>query len=264
MGLTLSLRGIDIAFRHLANRQPDQRESPWNTPQNGMQTPEIESNVENPPIGSEGLPISHNAICLSLILEKPVVATRSCSPIQTALLFFAPEWPGTSCAALSCLVSHIRSFLSRDVVAIRVPLALQDKLCTVSPCLSVNDDCPVPISHNFIVKSPDADARMFSAEGLKSTWPTFREWPDNFLKGATSSGSSASEYRVNPCGTRHMKTFPSSDPDAITRSLKGFLSVLAYQRSRTPSHTSQYPEPDQYGLEIMEYALAACLSHLRE
>ena len=161
-------------------------------PQNGMQTPEIESKVVNPPIGSLGLPTSHNAICLSLIFEKPVVAIRSCSPIQTALLFFAPEWPGTSCAALSCRTSQIRSFLSREVVTSNVPFALHDKLCTISPCLSVSDDFPVPISHILIVKSPDADARMFSAAVLKSTWPTFREWPVNLLTGATSSGSSAS------------------------------------------------------------------------
>ena len=140
-----------------------------------MQTPDIESKVVKPPIGSFGLPTSHRAICLSLIFEKPVVATRSWSPIQTALLFFAPEWPGASCAALSCRTSQIRSFLSREVVTNSVPLALQDKLWTISPCFRVNADFPVPISQILIVKSPDADARMFSAVVLNSTCPTLRE-----------------------------------------------------------------------------------------
>lgn len=41
--------------------------------------------------------------------------------------------------------------------------------------------------------------------------------------GATSVGSSASVKRVNPSGTSQMKTLPSSDAEAMMRSLKGFL-----------------------------------------
>lgn len=67
----------------------------------------------------------------------------------------------------------MRSFLSRQVVTNSEPLALQDKLCTMSPCLRVRLDAPVPISQSLIVVSPEADARMFSAAGLNRTCPTF-------------------------------------------------------------------------------------------
>jgi hypothetical protein len=59
----------------------------------------------------------------------------------------------------------------------------------------------------------------------------YLEWPVNLLTGATSSGSSASEYSEKPLGTCHMKTFPSSDPEAIMRSLKGFLGGSQHDAS---------------------------------
>lgn len=107
-----------------------------NVPQKGMHTPEMESNMVNPPIGS-GLPGSQSAICRSLIRENPVVAMRLCSPIQTALLFFAPLWPGASCTGFSCRTSQTLSFLSLEVVTNMLPVAFHDKLCTMSVCLRV-------------------------------------------------------------------------------------------------------------------------------
>lgn len=157
-----------VSTDNLAQRICSSKDSP----QNGMQTPEMESIMLKPPIGS-GLPGSHSAICLSLILEKPVVAKRLCSPIHTALLFFAPAWPGASWTGCSWRTSQTRIFLSREVVTSMLPLAFHDKLCTMSLCLSVSGDCPVVMSQSLTVKSPEADARMFSAEGLKRTCPTF-------------------------------------------------------------------------------------------
>lgn len=143
-----------------------------NLPQNGMKTPDMESTMVNPPMGF-GFPGSHSAIWRSLIREKPVVAKRLCSPIQTALLFLAPAWPAASWTGLSWRTSQTRIFLSRDVVTSMLPLAFHDRLWTMSLCLSVRDDWPVPMSQSLIVKSPDAEARMFSAAGLKRTCPTF-------------------------------------------------------------------------------------------
>ncbi len=134
--------------------------------------PEIESREVKPPIGSF-LPGSHSPICLSLIREKPVVAIRLCSPIHTARLFLAPSWPGYSCTGACCRTSQTRSFLSREVVTINAPLALHDRLWTISGCLSVRFAWPVPMSQSLMVRSPEADARMFSAAGLKRTCPTF-------------------------------------------------------------------------------------------
>ena len=119
------------------------------------------------------LPGSQSAICLSLILEKPVVAKRLCSPIQTARLFLAPSWPGNSWTGFSWRASHTRTFLSLEVVTRRAPFALQDRLCTMSLCLRVRGDWPVLMSHSLMVKSPEADARMLSAAGLKRTCPIF-------------------------------------------------------------------------------------------
>ena len=64
---------------------------------------------------------------------------------------------------------------------------------------------------------------------------TYLEWPVNLLTGATSFGSSSSLYRVNPWGTCHINTFPSSEPDAIIRSLKGFLLESALVTSHCAS-----------------------------
>lgn len=141
--------------------------------QNGMHTPEIESSTRKPLIGSRGARISHSASCLSLIFENPVVAIRSCSPIQTDRLFFAPEWPAVSCAGRSWRTSQIRNFLSREVVTMSEPFALQDIDWTISPSLRFNLEDPASISQILIVKSPEAVARTFAAAGLKRTWPTF-------------------------------------------------------------------------------------------
>jgi hypothetical protein len=64
----------------------------------------------------------------------------------------------------------------------------------------------------------------FAPRSLSST---YLECPVNLLTGATSFGSSSSLYSVKPWGTCQMNTFPSSEPEAITRSLKGFLTESA-------------------------------------
>src|SRR3569833_359826 len=110
-------------------------------PQKGMHTPEIESSVVKPPMGSF-LPGSQRAICRSLIRENPVVAKRLCSPIQTARLFLAPVWPGASCTGFSCRTSNTRSFLSLDDVTRKAPLALHDiRVFQGEACLAA---CDVP------------------------------------------------------------------------------------------------------------------------
>ncbi len=126
------------------------------------------------------LPGSHRASCLSLVRENPVVAMRLCSPSQATRLFLAPVWPAASWTGFSCRTSHTRSFLSLDVVAKSLPLALHDRLCTMSGCFSVMAVCPDEMSHSLSVRSPEAEARMFSAAGLKRTCPTFLltgQWP---------------------------------------------------------------------------------------
>lgn len=55
----------------------------------------------------------------------------------------------------------------------REPFALHDKDCTISPTLRVSFGEPASISQILILKSPDAEAIMFSAAGLKRTCPTF-------------------------------------------------------------------------------------------
>lgn len=129
-------------------------------------------------------------------------------------------------------------------------MAFHESDWTISPWVSFRADCPVLISHSLMVKSPEAEASMFSAAGLKRTWPTFLRGcqapvslciyiflspmdnmcigpylvcPASLLTGATSAGSSASVKRVKSLGTCHMKILPSSEPDAITWSLKGCL-----------------------------------------
>jgi hypothetical protein len=98
---------------------------------------------------------------------------RSCSPSHTARLLLAPGCPATSWAGFSCLTSQIRNFLSRLVVTNRDPSALHDKDCTMSLCLRVSLAPPASTSHTLTVKSPDEEARTFSAAGLKRTCPTF-------------------------------------------------------------------------------------------
>ena len=68
---------------------------------------------------------------------------------------------------------------------------------------------------------------------------SYLECPVSLLTGATSSGSSASLYNVNPFGTCHTKTFPSSEPEAIIESLKGFLGKSApLPHPNVPTHQS--------------------------
>lgn len=55
----------------------------------------------------------------------------------------------------------------------------------------------------------------------------YLECPVSLLTGATSAGSSASVKREKPLGTSHIKILPSSEPDAIMRSLKGCLVTKA-------------------------------------
>lgn len=147
--------------------------------QKGMQTPDMESRIWKPPFGSDIMAKSQRPSCLSLILEKPVVAMRFLSPIQTARLFLAPAWPwkgkrrcheeraririhtGTSWAAFSILVSQILNFLSRLVVTIMEPSALHDMDWTISLCFRTSRSLPCSMSHSLIVKSPDELARTF-------------------------------------------------------------------------------------------------------
>lgn len=117
--------------------------------QKGMQTPEMESRISNPLSGSLAALISQRPSWRSLILEKPVVAILSFSPIQTARLFFAPPWPWPSCTGFSERTSQIRSFLSRQVVTSREPLALNERDCTISGCLRVSFVWPCSTSQNL-------------------------------------------------------------------------------------------------------------------
>lgn len=57
----------------------------------------------------------------------------------------------------------------------------------------------------------------------------YLEWPASLLTGDTSVISSASVYRVKSLGTSHTKTLPSSEPEAMIRSLKGFLRKMSRQ-----------------------------------
>ena len=194
-----------------------------------MQTPDIESSISKPPSGASAFRISHRPNWRSLILEKPVVATRSCSPIQTLRLLFAPAWPGPSCAGFSCRTSHILNFLSLDVVTIKDPSAFHDNDCTMSLCLSVSFDAPASTSHILIVKSPEAVASTFSAEGLNSTWPTFLECPVSLATGFTSATSSSSACRVSSSGTFHTNTCTLS---ATSRGENDNRTDLAIIRAR--------------------------------
>lgn len=148
----------------------------------------------NPPIGSV-LPGSQRAICRSLIFENPVVTNRLCSPSQTTLLLLAPLWPGASWTGFCWRTSQTRTVLSRDVVAIIVPGAFQARLCTMSLCLSARGDWPVPMSQILTEQSPEAEARIFSAAGLKRTCPTF-------LSSRQTSASSRPCKTYN-CSSRH-------------------------------------------------------------
>src|ERR1700739_3826521 len=80
---------------------------------------------------------------------------------------------GTSMAGFSCLISQTRNFLSRQVLTRRAPSALQDSDWMTSPCFRTKRSLACSISHTLTVKSPEALARTFSADGLNRTWPTF-------------------------------------------------------------------------------------------
>lgn len=120
-----------------------------------------------------------------------------------------------------------------------------------SPTFSASLEDPASTSQILMVKSPEADARTFSAAGLKRTWPTllqtgsvsapysgipsaYRGCPDNLEMGATSWMSSGlrAECTVKSLGTFQRKTLPSSEPEAMRESSKGCLSYLAFQRPR--------------------------------
>src|ERR1700743_1460148 len=110
-------------------------------------------------------------------------------------------------AGFSILTSQTLNFLSRQVVTRRAPLALQDSDCMTSPCFRANRSLLCSMSHSFTVKSPEALAKTFAADGLNRTWPTFLrrrqteqrhqdvrylEWPASLPTGGMSLGSSAS------------------------------------------------------------------------
>ena len=103
------------------------------------------------------------------------------------------------------------------------PVAFQDKLWMTSACFRDKTGVPAATSQILTLRSPEAEARILSAEGLNRTWPTFLEWPVSLATGGTSAGSSASVYKVKPSGTCQIMTFPSSEAEATMRSLKGFL-----------------------------------------
>lgn len=68
----------------------------------------------------------------------------------------------------------------------------------------------------------------------QSTTP-YLECPPSLLTGATSTISSASVWSVNPCGTSQMNTLPSSEAEAMMRSLNGFLVASQTISFRTPN-----------------------------
>ena len=54
----------------------------------------------------------------------------------------------------------------------------------------------------------------------------YLEWPASLATGETSGISSASTWSVKFLGTCHIKILPSSEPDAMRWSLKGFLECV--------------------------------------
>lgn len=70
--------------------------------------------------------------------------------------------------------------------------------------------------------------------------------PVNLLTGVTSAGSSASVKRVKSLGTCQTKILPSSEPEAITWSLKGCLggdgaTRLAQDKERSQPRVLSLP-----------------------
>lgn len=146
------------------------------------------------------------------------------------------------------------------------------------------------MSQTLMVKSPEEDAKTFSAEGWKRTWPTLlhavRERSPVMRKRHWSlpSVSHQSLHWCNILGVlivlrvqskviwdlpdedlycvstapkfpqpANCLTLPSSEADAISESLKGFLSpsqLLCPKRIKTlqilSAHTSRYPTLSPY------------------
>ena len=76
------------------------------------------------------------------------------------------------------------------------------------------------------------------------------EWPGNLLTGDTLGTSSASVYRLKFLGTSQMKTLPSSDAEAMMRSLKGFLhrvNCLVLHLGTRPGSARDAPVGVQHG-----------------
>lgn len=115
---------------------------------------------------------------------------------------------------------------------------------------------------------------------------SYLECPVSLLTGATSAGSSASVKREKSLGTSHMKILPSSEPDAMMRSLKGCLvatittsvnvspSALAQPNATGRGHglqelrkdvvrTSRYPTQQQCAHGTVVSGRVACPSRSR-
>lgn len=76
----------------------------------------------------------------------------------------------------------------------------------------------------------EEDLSDFSEQGVSNgdkaslVWCAYLEWPVSLMDGETSwTSSPGSVWRVKFCGTSQTKTFPSSDAEAMMRSLKGCL-----------------------------------------
>ncbi len=109
----------------------------------------------------------------------------------------------------------------------------------------------------------------------------YLECPVSFCTGATSFGDSPSSVRkVKSSGTLYMKaygislmlspsfgispTFPSSDPDAISESLKGLLYAHSAPKIFGPNKvraTNLYPRQQRYDPETMAIGPVTAPSH---
>lgn len=135
------------------------------------------------------------------------------------------------------------------------PSALQESDWTISPSFNVSFEAPASMSQSLTVKSPDAEARTFSAAGLNRTCPTFLKdvrlaqilqnrilpWVTTQLADGRNVLRFLSIFAVDREIVRDspqkdlcrqydpsldnlvVLTFPSSEADAIKLSLNGFL-----------------------------------------
>lgn len=78
---------------------------------------------------------------------------------------------------------------------------------------------------NLPVRLLDTPDTLCASLCSHSQYATYLECPASLLTGVTSAGSSASVNRVKSLGTSHIKILPSSEPEAMIRSLKGCQSV---------------------------------------